>query len=328
MQQFNYASAMRDFAAGDKKDAEEKKAVNLPEQTSKSSTSSEETVDSYTEQVRQPKVPEKHDNTVDLRKPRFDIGNQADIDDFKNNNLNINSVNDEIIDVPVSSSERYVSSFVQDVPIEESDTEQDEPFEPDMSEEAEALRRENEAQLREQTEQYNKHNVPNTPKIIRRAVKTSDDADSVSVVKNVPTCLVQHIKSMFPSGVTQGEAIAAYIYIKEGRLDELQVPDRIREVADLYMGDTSTLQDVKMDFEAQMRELKQKYARIFSKLESIELGVVYTIFDRMGFRKEDMTDPGAINFLEGRIAEMVKKLDSQAAQQHMKDAVREGRPKR
>lgn len=324
MKGFNYTSALRNFAESDKKTSESKKS----DSEAVSSADAELEVQQKVHPV-EPEKPVVRENPVasqaDLQTPEFDISNESDMDDFKNDSRNISSPDNDIIDVPIPEPTKQndmISEPVEAADSDDSDDYQDDDFE--SVDDAEDQRRRNEEQLREQTSAYNKRNIP---KNARRAAKIQDDSDAVSVIKNMPTCIVQHIKSMFPGGVTQSEALAAYVYIKEGRPDSLQVSERIRDVADSYKGDASTIEDLKMDLESQIRDIKQKNARMFSKLESIELGVVYTIFDRAGFRKEDMPDPGSINFLEGRIMEMAKQLDKQAADQHMRDSIREGRPK-
>ena len=73
-------------------------------------------------------------------------------------------------------------------------------------------------------------------------------------------------------------------------------------------------------------QLKAYDRAISQKLETLELAVVYALFDHIGFRKTDQSSPGTIDFLEQGVIDMINRLEKQSHVKQMRDAQRNGRP--
>lgn len=155
---------------------------------------------------------------------------------------------------------------------------------------------------------------------------SSQDEMKTSSLRDIPTVLIDRIRALFPAATTQGDAVSAYIYVKEGMPADIPVPDKIRRIADSYTGDVMTLQDATTGLSNDIQSLRQNDKLVMQKLNAIELAIVYSIFDRAGFRHEMQTAPGELKFLENGVETMMTQLEQQALNKQMKDANRAGCP--
>lgn len=144
-------------------------------------------------------------------------------------------------------------------------------------------------------------------------------------LRNVPSYMALRAREMFPTSSNQDEAVTAYIYYHEGQPDDWPVSDRIKEVLKSYRGDVVTNAEMRDDIAKDLQELKAANKALASDLHTIELGVVYAMFDRMGFRQEVQSSPGTVNFLEAKVADMMKRLETQSLLKQSNDAKRRNR---
>lgn len=191
---------------------------------------------------------------------------------------------------------------------------------------AELERQRKEAALREQTAQSNKRNMVKS--IVKSNKNVTSDSNDVptSHLKKFPTDLAMRAKMLFPEATTMDEAVAAYMYLKEGKPSDLNVPERVKVVADTYIGETVTVKDAQDELTKELVQLKAYDRAISQKLETLELAVVYALFDHIGFRKTDQSSPGTIDFLEQGVIDMINRLEKQSHVKQMRDAQRNGRP--
>lgn len=190
--------------------------------------------------------------------------------------------------------------------------------------EQELARREAESQLRKRTAANNRNRLKS--KSVNKDQSANMDAIPMSTLKKFPSGLAYHIKSLFPEARTMDEAVAAYVYLKEGEPDDIQVPNEVKDVAKSYIGSSVTPKDVQDELMKEMRKLREFNTRFMKKLNSVELGVAYAIFDRFGFRKANALTPAELNFLEAGIADLVKQLEKQSEIKQNRDAQKAGRP--
>lgn len=196
---------------------------------------------------------------------------------------------------------------------------------PATDDEQELVRREAEKQLRKRTAAANNRNKLKS-KSVNREQSSGTDSVPMSTLKRFPSGLAYHIKSLFPEARTMDEAVAAYVYIKEGEPDDIQVPSDIKDIAKSYVGLSVTPKDVQDELMKELHKLREFNTKFMKKLNSVELGVAYAIFDRFGFRKANALTPAELNFLEAGIADLVKQLEKQSEIKQNRDAQKSGRP--
>lgn len=195
---------------------------------------------------------------------------------------------------------------------------------PETDDESELARREAEADLRKRTAAANAKNRPKS-KPVKKQVSTSDEVQ-MSTLKKFPSELAYHIKSLFPEARTMDDAVAAYVYLKEGEPDDIRVPYEIKKLVKCYIGDSVTPKDVQDEIMKELYKIREYNTRFMKKLNSVELGVAYTLFDRLGFRKANALSPSELNFLEAGIADLLKQLEKQSEIKQNRDSQRSGRP--
>lgn len=166
----------------------------------------------------------------------------------------------------------------------------------------------------------------------RSTAKQSDDQDiAYSRIKKFPTELAKHVRSLFPEANNMDEAITAYIYMNERyNIDtsKVNIPDRIEDIIDSYVGDQVNISNVQGNILDEIDLLRNATNNMANRLSAIELGIVYALFDRMGFRRKDQLSPGEIDFLESGINDLMNRLELQAEKQAIRRKNKEGRPKR
>ena len=159
--------------------------------------------------------------------------------------------------------------------------------------------------------------------------KKSDGDDCArSRVRGVPTALIKRVQQQFSSGPNQDDAIAAYIYLKEGCPVDVDVPDNIKEVAKSYCGEVVSNEDIQADFMEELNKIKNNDKQLMQKINAIEIAVAYAIFDRLGFRKGDITSESQINFTEAGMHELLDNLEVSSINYQTRLKKSEGRMKR
>lgn len=151
---------------------------------------------------------------------------------------------------------------------------------------------------------------------------------SKSRVRGVPTTLIKRIQQQFSSGPNQDDAITAYIYLKEGCPADMDVPDNIKEVAKSYCGEVVSNEDIQADFREELNKIKNNDKQLMQKINAIEIAVAYAIFDRLGFRKGNITSESQINFTEAGMHELLANLESASINYQTWLKKSEGRMKR
>lgn len=156
----------------------------------------------------------------------------------------------------------------------------------------------------------------------------SDDDGVMSHLRNIPQQLVQRTRYLFPAARNNDESVSAYIYFKEGCPVDLDVSDRIKEVAASYIGGVVTNEDVQDNLIKEISRIKSNDRLLMQKIDAIEMGIVYSLFDRLGFRKGDTRSLNDINFAEKGMRELLENLETTSVnyQNHIRTS--EGRTKR
>lgn len=159
--------------------------------------------------------------------------------------------------------------------------------------------------------------------------KKSDDDYEKSHLRSVPAVLVRRARQLFPAATNQDDAVAAYIYLKEGCPVDMDVPEYVKDVAESYVGETLSNEDIQSDFMDEMNKLKSYNKQLMQKINAIEMAAAYIIFDRTGYRKAD-TGAGVdhINFTEAGMHELMDNLEVSSFNYQTRVRKSEGRTKR
>lgn len=165
---------------------------------------------------------------------------------------------------------------------------------------------------------------PKGPVVQRKGVR-KEDVD-MSRLRNIPKCLVDVARDAFPDATRQEDAVAAYIYFREGMPSHLVVPDEIVELAKNYSGENVTIGTVRDIVERDVLDLKIQNRDLARKLDIIEMAAAYMIFEATGFRKGELSSPETVDFLEHGMADLMKRLETQSELKRQRDRQKEGRP--
>ncbi|MBO5435624.1 hypothetical protein J6A31_07510 [bacterium] len=241
--------------------------------------------------------------------------NEADIENFvshlhSHDESDAVSVEVEVIDPVAPASDADVAAYQSAVYGSVSDEE----------------RQANEAALRAQTQKSNHRNAVRAPS--RQIYGKTKDSDEIpmSHLRKFPTELALLAKQMFPDATNMDDAVAAYIYYKEGRPSDIAVPDRIKIIAEHYVGETTTPADVQDALSKRLAQMDGHNKVMARKLDVIELAVAYALFDHIGFRRKDQTSPSSVDFLEQGMSDLISQLERQSDLQQSRIAQKNGRP--
>ena len=191
--------------------------------------------------------------------------------------------------------------------------------------ELEQKRREAEAKLRAKTQAANQKNKPKSKSQSKSNAKgVSEDEIQYSYLRKVPKELVLRIKQQFPLADTMDEAVAAFLYLKEGKPKDILVPDKIKEVASHFTGEEITAKDAQDEILKAVMQLSFQLRALTKKSSAIELASVYMLFDYMGFRKKDQLSTSEVDFLEKGMNELITNLEKSSEVKTMKDRNRAG----
>lgn len=151
-----------------------------------------------------------------------------------------------------------------------------------------------------------------------------------SNLKKVPVDLVALAESYFPTAANKQDAIAAYIYIKEGKPTDVNIPDGVREIAESYTGETMTAADVDKSLKGSVQEFRtyvQKQLRALAeRLYTVEMLLGYSVFDQLEFRQKSVPTPQDIDLQETGLADLLKHVEKQADSLRKKEEYNKNRP--
>ncbi len=248
------------------------------------------------------KEPEKTEQPVQATP--FDFGNNdADLQSFAGS---FDTSSDDIVDV-----EPEAVDMPKDIP---SPTQTSYDLDDDKEEQPKA----------------GKTPFPKPPASIRRDKrKSSEDAEyDKSHLRAVPTSLVQRARYLFPKATNNDEAVGAYIYFKEGCPADLDVPERFKEVAKSYIGETVSNEDLQNDILQELNRMRAANRLLMQKIDAVELATAYNLFDRMGFDKGSYPTVHDVAFMSPGLPEFLERLETASVNYQTRLKLSEGRTKR
>lgn len=171
---------------------------------------------------------------------------------------------------------------------------------------------------------------PKPPASVQRAKKkVSDDGEyDKSHLRAVPTSLVQRARYLFPKATNNDEAVGAYIYFKEGCPADLDMPERFKEVAKSYIGETVSNEDLQNDILQELNRMRAANRLLMQKIDAVELATAYNLFDRMGFDKGSYPTVHDVAFMSPGLPEFLERLETASVNYQTRLKLSEGRTKR
>jgi hypothetical protein len=248
------------------------------------------------------KEPEKAEQPIQTTP--FDFGNNdADLQSFAGS---FDTSSDDIVDV-----EPEAVDMPKDIPLPTQPS-----YDPDDD--------------KEEQPRAGKTPFPKPPASIRRDKrKSSEDAEyDKSHLRAVPTSLVQRARYLFPKATNNDEAVGAYIYFKEGCPADLDVPERFKEVAKSYIGETVSNEDLQNDILQELNRMRAANRLLMQKIDAVELATAYNLFDRMGFDKGSYPTVHDVAFMSPGLPEFLERLETASVNYQTRLKLSEGRTKR
>lgn len=296
------SAAVQSVVGDIKTDGAEVKEVKLPaikqEEHSESPQPVQE-VQKTEEQVEQSPVEEKKPEPV---KKTVDPMTQNDYDIFEANS-GIKQVSPEIKKVRPGEYRDHIPSEVKR---QDSDT-YDEP------ETDESDTEEKQGKL--------------SPKY-RQVPRNSDGSTPVSTVKNIPTDLLNYVKSQFRYAAPNNTiAVAACLYAAVGFPQTVDVSDEIKQYANDFISDAVVIEDIRELMLARFSKIDMTLRDALRKMNDLEVGIVYSIFEKLGFKTEAAAlTPSEVDFLEIGTGDLRRQLEKQSHGQWERDIQNKGRP--
>jgi hypothetical protein len=156
----------------------------------------------------------------------------------------------------------------------------------------------------------------------RRTLGGKKGSDSVVQIRDFPRAVMELARAEFPGAGSMADALTAYVIVKSGRAVK-DIPDSAQELLDAYKGN-----DTLLSMDERMAHMEKQMHSIIGVLCEIEVGVAYSVFDRLGFRKDNAPSPVRTDFLEDGMHELMRRLQEQGRQWKQQEARRTGRPQR
>lgn len=150
--------------------------------------------------------------------------------------------------------------------------------------------------------------------VVGRKTRAESDFSNLRLARN----LLRVVKQSFPEASNQ-DALAAYIIVKSGL--DIQVSPAVDDLVASYNGNQQAVH-----IDKRLEHLEKQMQKLTSAVNEITLCVSYLVFDRMGFRNEDPSDPRMVNFLENGIDDLQTRLSEQAQQLKRQRDYQNGRP--
>lgn len=154
----------------------------------------------------------------------------------------------------------------------------------------------------------------------------ADDKGKVSYVgtkfiKDLPAGVVAMAKKEFPDASNK-DALTAYVYMKSGK--GFPVDQKIRNMVSRHNANTVSLESLADNITA----VQARLDGVSLALSELEIAVSYILFDRLGFRRGNISTVDGINFLEGSMEDLLQNLRRTTVVKVKQDAVSDGRKKR
>ena len=164
----------------------------------------------------------------------------------------------------------------------------------------------------------------------RRVSKNNTEVKGNSVIRNFPKSIMNYVKNKFSVETRQEDILAAYIYIAAGKPVDMEISDNVKTVVDSYCGEDITIRDLKEEILTKLDNLKEMIRKddnfIKTKLNEIELAVVYSLYCHFDWLKDEPESAGDVKFLEQGINDLFRALGRDAEAKRLRDAVKNGTP--
>lgn len=143
-------------------------------------------------------------------------------------------------------------------------------------------------------------------------------------LRNFPKAFVDKVREYFPAATSNDDAVAAYIYIKEGYPADWTITAGIKQAVDSYIGEVDmTARDLHDDFSKEITRLIGNDRIMLSKIQSLEWAIGYLI----GLQNEWVNPPAGgeidkIAFTQPGVKRILNKLEMDSDKQAVSDRER------
>ena len=144
---------------------------------------------------------------------------------------------------------------------------------------------------------------------------------STVYLRDIPASLVAEARHMFPEAKNNTDAVAAYMALKMGIVDDLT-----DEQTELLRSHRS--EDPVAVMNDRLNGIERDMRAFLAMAQELELTLGFLVFDRLGYRREEATSPRDVNLLENGVEAMVARMQECTKNFRARERIRNGRPKR
>ncbi len=186
---------------------------------------------------------------------------------------------------------------------------------------------------------------PAAPKTMQKTVRTSsvpktqntskakpkqDQNTKHTSVRRIPVDLLEAAQSSFPAGTSKLDTIITCLYLQCDPDKRPSVSPRIQTLAEERAEQSMDAALKSKEFEVEFESLKRQIERMGANLSSLEntsdqalLGMLYLLFDRLGYRqKRAPNDPAQVDLLENGMEDLLESLEMASQKFQIKKARR------
>lgn len=137
-------------------------------------------------------------------------------------------------------------------------------------------------------------------------------------IRDFPREVMDIVRGVVPGGNSYVETLLAYIYVTSPT--KFEIPENVQEIVDAYVQDDALTQVFK-----EIRLLREQMKNVEMAAYQGAIASEYNLFNDLGLRKDTVTNPSEINYLEPGVEDMHIALEQTAKQVKKKDTIRRGR---
>jgi len=135
------------------------------------------------------------------------------------------------------------------------------------------------------------------------------------------------VQQEFPSAPSRLSALTAFVIVNSGRplSDYKGLSDDVIDLVRNYSGQSKV-----SNLAEQIENVNKTLERLLASDRVLEFAIAYVIYDRLGFRKNNITvgKPEQMPFYESDLVDMITRLKEQAQISRREEGYRTGRPER
>lgn len=151
-----------------------------------------------------------------------------------------------------------------------------------------------------------------------------EESQVCTTIKDFPKEFIYECRREFPKADNQTDLLVAWIAVHAGGNFMSSVGDCLTEkqVALIRTWEMTP----EMDLQKKATHIITQLSKIRTAIDTNTLIASYLAFDRAGFRRENPSSPGGINFMEEGVVDALLRAESQTKRMSTQRNIRKGRP--